>query len=77
MVAMVYPASVNVAVAVAMEDGGLITPVLANADKTDIHSLARNWADLVSRARSGSSSLRSTVRHLHPLQPGDVRCGSL
>jgi len=50
--AMVYPASVNVAVAVAMEDGGLITPVLANADKTDIHSLARNWADLVSRARS-------------------------
>ncbi|UPH89836.1 dihydrolipoamide acetyltransferase family protein [Synechococcus sp. NB0720_010] len=50
--AMVYPAAVNVAVAVAMEDGGLITPVLANADKTDIHSLARNWADLVSRARS-------------------------
>ena len=50
--AMTYPAAVNVAVAVAMEDGGLITPVLANADKTDIHSLARNWADLVSRARS-------------------------
>ncbi len=50
--AMVYPAAVNVAVAVAMEDGGLITPVLPNADKTDIHSLARTWADLVSRARS-------------------------
>ena len=50
--AMTYPAGVNVAVAVAMEDGGLITPVLANADKTDIYSLARNWADLVSRARS-------------------------
>ncbi len=50
--AMTYPAAVNVAVAVAMEDGGLITPVLANADKTDIYSLARNWADLVSRARS-------------------------
>jgi len=50
--AMVFPASVNVAVAVAMEDGGLITPVLANADKTDIYSLARNWADLVARARS-------------------------
>jgi len=50
--AMAYPAAVNVAVAVAMEDGGLITPVLANADKTDIYSLARNWADLVSRARS-------------------------
>ena len=50
--AMSFPAGVNVAVAVAMEDGGLITPVLANADKTDIYSLARNWADLVSRARS-------------------------
>jgi pyruvate dehydrogenase E2 component (dihydrolipoamide acetyltransferase) len=50
--AMAYPAAVNVAVAVAMEDGGLITPVLAGADKTDIYSLARSWADLVARARS-------------------------
>jgi len=50
--AMVYPAAINVAVAVAMEDGGLITPVLASADKTDIYALARNWADLVARARS-------------------------
>ena len=50
--AMAYPAAVNVAVAVAMEDGGLITPVLAKADQTDIYSLARNWAYLVSRARS-------------------------
>ena len=50
--AMSFPAAVNVAVAVAMEDGGLITPVLANADKTDIYSMARSWADLVARARS-------------------------
>jgi pyruvate dehydrogenase E2 component (dihydrolipoamide acetyltransferase) len=50
--AMAYPKSVNVAVAVAMEDGGLITPVLANADSTDLYSLSRGWADLVSRARS-------------------------
>jgi pyruvate dehydrogenase E2 component (dihydrolipoamide acetyltransferase) len=50
--AMAYPAAVNVAVAVAMEDGGLITPVLANADTTDIYSMARTWADLVARARS-------------------------
>jgi pyruvate dehydrogenase E2 component (dihydrolipoamide acetyltransferase) len=49
---MAYPAAVNVAVAVAMEDGGLITPVLASADRTDIYSLARNWADLVERARA-------------------------
>ncbi|MFZ9621160.1 MAG: dihydrolipoamide acetyltransferase family protein [Prochlorococcaceae cyanobacterium] len=49
---MAYPAGINVAVAVAMEDGGLITPVLASADKTDIYELARSWADLVARARS-------------------------
>ena len=49
---MAYPAAVNVAVAVAMEDGGLITPVLAQADRTDLYSLSRSWADLVSRARS-------------------------
>lgn len=46
------PAAVNVAVAVAMEDGGLVTPVLAQADRTDLYSLARNWSDLVARARS-------------------------
>ncbi len=50
--AMTYPGAVNVAVAVAMDDGGLITPVLANADRTDLYSLARNWADLVARSRS-------------------------
>lgn len=49
---MAYPASVNVAVAVAMDDGGLITPVLAAADRTDLYSLSRNWADLVARSRS-------------------------
>jgi pyruvate dehydrogenase E2 component (dihydrolipoamide acetyltransferase) len=50
--AMAYPEAINVAVAVAMEDGGLITPVLANADRTDLYSLSRNWADLVKRSRS-------------------------
>jgi len=49
---MAYPSAVNVAVAVAMDDGGLITPVLANADRTDLYSLSRNWADLVARSRS-------------------------
>ncbi|MEB3317919.1 MAG: dihydrolipoamide acetyltransferase family protein [Cyanobacteriota bacterium] len=49
---MAYPEAVNVAVAVAMEDGGLITPVLAQADRTDLYSLSRNWADLVKRARA-------------------------
>jgi pyruvate dehydrogenase E2 component (dihydrolipoamide acetyltransferase) len=49
---MAYPATINVAIAVAMEDGGLITPVLAAADRTDLYSLSRSWADLVERARS-------------------------
>jgi len=49
---MAYPSAVNVAVAVAMEDGGLITPVLANADQNDLYSLSRQWADLVKRSRS-------------------------
>ncbi len=49
---MVYPCEVNVAIAVAMEDGGLITPVLKNADKTDLFELSRQWADLVKRSRS-------------------------
>ena len=49
---MSYPAEVNVAVAVAMEDGGLITPVLRNADRTDLYELSRRWGDLVKRSRS-------------------------
>lgn len=47
-----YPASINVAVAVAMPGGGLITPVLREADKIDIYSLSRTWKDLVERARA-------------------------
>jgi pyruvate dehydrogenase E2 component (dihydrolipoamide acetyltransferase) len=34
-----------------MSDGGLITPVLQNADQMDIYSLSRAWKDLVDRAR--------------------------
>ncbi len=49
---MAYPAEVNVAVAVAMEDGGLITPVLRQADRTDLYEMSRQWADLVKRSRS-------------------------
>jgi pyruvate dehydrogenase E2 component (dihydrolipoamide acetyltransferase) len=47
-----HPSSINVSVAVAMEDGGLITPVLQQADQMDIYSLSRTWQDLVARARS-------------------------
>jgi pyruvate dehydrogenase E2 component (dihydrolipoamide acetyltransferase) len=47
-----YNSGINVSVAVAMEGGGLITPVLQGADQMDIYSLSRTWKDLVNRARS-------------------------
>ena len=47
-----YSSSINIAVAVAMPDGGLITPVLQGADQMDIYSLSRTWKDLVARSRS-------------------------
>jgi pyruvate dehydrogenase E2 component (dihydrolipoamide acetyltransferase) len=47
-----YRSQINVAIAVAMPDGGLITPVLRNADQTDLYSLSRSWKDLVDRARA-------------------------
>jgi pyruvate dehydrogenase E2 component (dihydrolipoamide acetyltransferase) len=49
---MTFNSNINIANAVAMPDGGLITPVLKNADTTDIYTLSRQWADLVKRARS-------------------------
>lgn len=49
---IVHHPQINVSVAVAMDDGGLITPVLQNADQIDIYSLSRNWKSLVDRARA-------------------------
>jgi pyruvate dehydrogenase E2 component (dihydrolipoamide acetyltransferase) len=47
-----YRSQINVAVAVAMPGGGLITPVLRGADQLDLYSLSRTWKDLVDRARA-------------------------
>ncbi|MFN6476476.1 dihydrolipoamide acetyltransferase family protein [Nostoc sp. DedQUE07] len=49
---IVYHSDINISVAVAMDDGGLITPVLQNADTVDIYSLSRTWKSLVERART-------------------------
>lgn len=49
---IVYHPAINISVAVAMDDGGLITPVLQNADQIDIYSLSRTWKSLVERARA-------------------------
>lgn len=47
-----YHSKISVAVAVAMDDGGLVTPVLQSADQIDIYSLSRTWRDLVERSRT-------------------------
>jgi len=47
-----HRSSIHIAVAVAMASGGLITPVLQNADQIDIYSLSRTWKDLVERSRA-------------------------
>lgn len=47
-----YNGGINIAAAVAMPDGGLITPVLQNADAVDIYSLSRTWKSLVEKARA-------------------------
>jgi len=49
---IVFKSAINVAIAVAMDDGGLITPVLAQADQVDIYALSRQWKSLVERARA-------------------------
>ncbi|KAJ4745976.1 Dihydrolipoamide acetyltransferase component of pyruvate dehydrogenase complex [Rhynchospora pubera] len=46
-----YNGSINIAVAVAM-DGGLITPVLQDADKLDLYLLSEKWKELVKKARA-------------------------
>ncbi|XP_031478019.1 dihydrolipoyllysine-residue acetyltransferase component 5 of pyruvate dehydrogenase complex, chloroplastic [Nymphaea colorata] len=46
-----YNSCINIAVAVAI-DGGLITPVLQDADKVDIYTLSRKWKELVDKARA-------------------------
>ncbi|ESW14894.1 hypothetical protein PHAVU_007G026300 [Phaseolus vulgaris] len=47
----VYNSNINVAVAVAI-NGGLITPVLQDADKLDLYLLSQKWKELVEKARA-------------------------
>ncbi|KAL2905068.1 Dihydrolipoyllysine-residue acetyltransferase component 4 of pyruvate dehydrogenase complex chloroplastic [Bienertia sinuspersici] len=46
-----YNSSINIAVAVAI-NGGLITPVLQDADKLDLYLLSKKWKELVEKARA-------------------------
>lgn len=49
---IVYKDDINVAIAVTMKDGGLITPVLQKCDTYPVVELSQQWADLVDRARN-------------------------
>jgi len=53
-----YNGDINVAMAVAMPDGGLITPVLQKADQTDLYEMSRNWKDLVGRTMAVPMALK-------------------
>ncbi|KAJ8445350.1 hypothetical protein Cgig2_010708 [Carnegiea gigantea] len=46
-----YNSNINIAVAVAI-NGGLITPVLHDADKMDLYLLSQKWKELVEKARA-------------------------
>nr|DAD35326.1 TPA_asm: hypothetical protein HUJ06_005966 [Nelumbo nucifera] len=46
-----YNSNINIAVAVAI-NGGLITPVLQDADKLDLYLLSQKWKELVQKARA-------------------------
>lgn len=56
--------NVNIGVATALDDGGLVVPVLKNVERRDLPAIARTLHDLVSRARAGR------------LTPADVRGGT-
>nr|ACG46126.1 dihydrolipoyllysine-residue acetyltransferase component of pyruvatedehydrogenase complex [Zea mays] len=58
-----YNNDVNIGVAVALE-GGLLTPVLEDADKMDIYLLARKWRVLLKKAR------------MKQLQPNEYNSGT-
>ncbi|EYU29963.1 hypothetical protein ABFS82_05G031700 [Erythranthe guttata] len=47
----VYNTKINISVAVAIE-GGLITPVLQDADKLDLYLLSKKWKELLKKTRT-------------------------
>ena len=49
--AIKFNKDINVAMAVAI-DGGLITPTIIKASELDLFSIARNWKDLVEKAKA-------------------------
>ena len=58
-----YNEHINVALAVAMPDGGLITPVIKDADVTDIYQVGLTvaFAGMHTKSASGNPALSSTM----------------
>lgn len=61
---IVLKSAINLGVAVAMDDGGLIVPVVKNADTLNVIGLGRSVADVATRARS------------RKLQPEEIQDGT-
>lgn len=61
---VVLKSAINLGVAVAMDDGGLIVPVVKNADTLNVIGLGRSVADVATRARN------------RKLQPEEIQDGT-
>ena len=48
-----YNENIDIAMAVALPEGGLVTPKMVAADSKDLYSLSREWKDLVGRTMEG------------------------
>jgi pyruvate dehydrogenase E2 component (dihydrolipoamide acetyltransferase) len=59
---LVRYADVNLGIAIALEDGGLIVPVLARAQERGLAEVSEAVADMAARARAGELGLEE-VRH--------------
>lgn len=51
---------INLGVAITLRDGGLVTPALHDADQKSVAELMANLSDVITRARAGAGSLRSS-----------------
>ena len=51
--AIKYNSNIDVAMAVALPDGGLVTPAMRGADTNDLYSISREWKDMVGRTMEG------------------------
>ena len=71
---IVYHDYVNIGTAVSVP-GGLIVPVIRDADIIGLTGIAAKSAELIEKAREAADRGRLSRRHLHCVLPGHVRPG--